>query len=67
MRSPTSGAAVAPTAPSKERSNAYTADRSCSGTISANIALLFVPDLRNNFTVELLMHLSSLTQFVCMQ
>jgi len=44
---PTSGAAVAPTAPSKERSNAYTAERSCSGTISANIALLLVPDLPN--------------------
>ncbi len=45
--SPTSGAPVAPMAPSNERSKAYTADRSCSGTISANIALLFVPDLRS--------------------
>lgn len=39
---------MAPTAPSKERSKAYTAERSCSGTISANIALLFVPDLHSN-------------------
>ncbi len=32
-------------APSKERSNAYTTERSCSGTISANIALLAEPHL----------------------
>ena len=45
--SPTRGAAVAPTAPSKERSKAYTALRSCSGTISANMAELLVPLLHS--------------------
>lgn len=33
------------TAPSNDRSKAYTVDRSCSGTMSANIALLFGPHL----------------------
>ena len=46
---PTRGAAQAATAPSKERSKAYTVERSCSGTMSANIALLLLPHLHPGF------------------
>ena len=43
---PTRGAAHAATAPSKDRSKAYTVERRCSGTMSANIALLLLPHLQ---------------------
>ena len=60
---PTTGAAQAATAPSKDLSKAYTVLLFCSGTISAKKALLFVPHLQASKSVHVCISQGSFAAF----